>query len=49
MKFLPPAAALQLTQKSSQAVDNAAAFVEVCFAEVVLSGQHNRLTFHGVI
>ncbi len=29
MKFLPPAAALQLTQKSSKAVENAAAFAEV--------------------
>lgn len=29
MKFLPPAAALQLTQKSSKAVDNAAAVAEV--------------------
>ena len=29
MKFLPPAAAAQLTQKSSKAVDNAAAVAEV--------------------
>ncbi len=33
MKFLPPAAALQLTQKSSKAVENAAAFAEVGLCE----------------
>ncbi len=33
MKFLPPAAALQLTQKSSKALENAAAFAEVGLCE----------------
>ena len=32
MKFLPPAAALQLTQKSSKAVESAAAVAEVRYS-----------------
>lgn len=33
MKFLPPAAALQLTQKSSKAVESAAAVAEVRYPQ----------------
>lgn len=45
MKFLPPAAAAQLTQKSSKAVDNAAAVAEVLdLRRRTLSSSRARLT-----
>lgn len=40
MKFLPPAAALQLTQKSSKAVETAAAVAEVRYSlRMLLTGR----------
>lgn len=44
MKFLPPAAALQLTQKSSKAVDNAAAVAEVRVVQADTADQQGKPT-----